>query len=83
VVLGTVGYMSPEQVRGDDFSPDGKWVLASHGQLFLIPLGPGEPQQITHDSIQHEEASFLPDGRVVVFTGIEWAQVSHLRAGVG
>ena len=66
--------------HGDDFSPDMKWVLASiaqcttcgtRGQLFLIPLGPGEPQQITHDSMQHQEAGFLPDGKTVVFTGIE------------
>ncbi len=54
-----------------DFSPDMKWVLASRGQLFLIPLGPGEPQQITQDSIDHEDARFLPDGKAVVFTGIE------------
>jgi Tol biopolymer transport system component len=55
----------------DDFSPDMKSVLASRGQLFLIPLGPGEPQQITQDSIDHEDARFLPDGKGVVFTGIE------------
>ena len=64
--------------RGDDFSPDGKWVLASRGQLFLIPLGPGEPQQITHDSIQHKEAGFLPDGKGVVFTGIESGHKSRI-----
>jgi serine/threonine protein kinase/Tol biopolymer transport system component len=55
----------------DDFSPDMKWVLASRGQLFLIPLGPGEAQQITHDSIDHGNARFLPAGKGVVFTGIE------------
>ncbi len=38
-------------------------VLASRGQLFLIPLGLGEPQQITHDSIDHKDACFQPDGR--------------------
>jgi serine/threonine protein kinase/Tol biopolymer transport system component len=57
--------------HGDDFSPDMKWVLASRGQLFLIPLGPGEPQQITQDSIDHADARFLPDGKSVVFTGME------------
>jgi eukaryotic-like serine/threonine-protein kinase len=57
--------------HGDDFSPDMKWILASRGQLFLIPLGPGEPQQITQDSIDHTDARFLPDGKSVVFTGSE------------
>lgn len=60
-----------ERARPDDFSPDMKWVLASRGQLFLIPLGPGEPQQITQDAIDHADARFLPDGKGVVFTGIE------------
>ena len=59
------------QGRGDDFSPDMKWVLASRGQLFLIPLGPGEPRQITQDLIDHTDARFLPDGKGVVFTGTE------------
>jgi serine/threonine protein kinase/WD40 repeat protein len=54
-----------------DFSPDMKWVLASAGQLFLVPLGPGEPRQITHDSIDHVDARFLPGGKAVAFTGIE------------
>jgi eukaryotic-like serine/threonine-protein kinase len=54
----------------DAFSPDSKWVLASRGDLFLVPLGPGERQQITHDSIDHADARFLPNGKGVVFTGI-------------
>lgn len=56
---------------GDDLSPDMKSALASRGQLFLIPLGPGEPRQITRDSIDHADARFLPDGKRVVFTGTE------------
>src|SRR5262249_18170084 len=53
-----------------------KWVLSSlvlriPRQLFLIPLGPGETKQITHDSIDRSYARFLPDGRNVVFTGTE------------
>ena len=54
-----------------NFSPDMKWVLAAHDQLYMIPIGPGEPQQITHDKISHQEAHFLPDGKAVLFTGIE------------
>ena len=59
------------QGYGDDFSPDMKWALASRGQLFLIPFGPGEPQQITQDAINHTDARFLPDGKGIVFTGTE------------
>jgi serine/threonine protein kinase len=70
---------APERVGdgiGYDFSPDLKWVLSSltlhiPRQLFLIPLGPGETKQITHDSIDHAYARFLPDGTNVVFTGTE------------
>jgi serine/threonine protein kinase len=62
--------------HGYDFSPDMKWVLSSltlhiPRQLFLIPLGPGESKQITHDSIDRGRAGFLPDGKNVVFTGTE------------
>jgi len=70
---------APERVGdglGYDFSPDMKWVLSSlilrtPRQLFLIPLGPGETKQITHDSIDRSYARFLPDGKSVVFTGTE------------
>ena len=61
---------------GYDFSPDMRWVLASPSvrvprELVLIPLGPGEPRQITKDAIDHDDARFLPNGKGVVFTGIE------------
>ena len=62
--------------EGRDFSPDMKWALATlplrvPRQFFLIPLGPGDPRQITQDSIDHTDARFLPDGKSIVFTGIE------------
>jgi eukaryotic-like serine/threonine-protein kinase len=61
---------------GYDFSPDMRWVLASPSvrvprEFFLIPFGPGEPQQITNDAIDHDDARFLPNGKGIVFTGIE------------
>lgn len=70
---------APERIGdgvGFDFSPDMKWVLSSlilhiPRQLFLIPLGPGETKQITHDSIDRSDARFLPDGKNVVFSGTE------------
>ena len=68
---------------GYDFSPDMKWVLSSltlhiPRQLFLIPLGPGETKQITHDSIDRGRARFLPDGKNVVFTGTEPGHKSRI-----
>jgi Tol biopolymer transport system component len=68
---------------GYDFSQDMKWVLSSlilhiPRQLFLIPLGPGETKQITHDSIDRSYAHFLPDGRNVVFSGTEPGHKSRI-----
>ena len=68
---------------GYDFSPDMKWVLSSlilhiPRQLFLIPLGPGETKQITHDSIDRSYARFLPDGKNVVFSGTEPGHQSRI-----
>jgi eukaryotic-like serine/threonine-protein kinase len=77
---------APERVgdgHGYDFSPDMKWVLSSltlqiPRQLFLIPLGPGETKQITHDSIDRSYARFLPDGKNVVFSGTEPGHKSRI-----
>ncbi|MGH9495373.1 MAG: hypothetical protein ACRD3B_10275, partial [Candidatus Sulfotelmatobacter sp.] len=77
---------APERVGnglGYDFSPDMKWVLSSltlrtPRQLFLIPLGTGETKQITHDSIDRGRARFLPDGKSVVFAGIEPGHKSRI-----
>jgi serine/threonine protein kinase len=77
---------APERVGdgvGYDFSPDMKWVLSSlilhiPRQLFLIPLGPGETKQITHDSIDRSHARFLPDGKNVVFSGTEPGHKSRI-----
>jgi eukaryotic-like serine/threonine-protein kinase len=77
---------APERIGdgvGYDFSPDMKWVLSSltlhiPRQLFLIPLGPGETKQITHDSIDRDRASFLPDGKNIVFDGTEPGRKSRI-----
>jgi eukaryotic-like serine/threonine-protein kinase len=76
----------PERVGdgvGYDFSPDMKWILSSlilhiPRQLFLIPLGPWETKQITHDSIDRSYARFLPDGKNVVFSGTEPGHKSRI-----
>jgi len=56
-------------------SPDGKWVIASvpsaPAQLLLLPTGPGEAKPLTHDSINHSRAKWLPDGRRFLFSGKE------------
>jgi eukaryotic-like serine/threonine-protein kinase len=53
-------------------SPDGKWVLAltmsSPAQLILLPSGAGDAQQITHDSLYHSWARWLPDSKGIIFT---------------
>jgi serine/threonine protein kinase/Tol biopolymer transport system component len=77
---------APERVGdgvGYDFSPDMKWVVSSlilhiPRQLFLIPIGPGETKQITHDSIDRSYARFLPDGKNVVFNGTEPGHKSRI-----
>jgi serine/threonine protein kinase/Tol biopolymer transport system component len=56
-------------------SPDGKWAISiPHGspaQLVLLPTGSGESRRITNDPIDHVSAKFLPDGRRIVFAGVE------------
>jgi eukaryotic-like serine/threonine-protein kinase len=56
-------------------SPDGKWVIASPpsppAQLVLLPTGPGEAKLLTHDSINHSRAKWLPDGQRFLFSGKE------------
>jgi len=86
VYVRTTDGGAPERVgdgQGYDFSPDIKWVLSSltlhiPRQLFLIPLGPGETRQMTHDSIDRGRARFLPDGKNVVFTGTEPGHKSRI-----
>jgi Tol biopolymer transport system component len=64
-------------------SPDGRWALAiryrpTPSQLFLYPTGAGEPRQITHDAINHNSASWFPDGKKILFVGNESGQPLRL-----
>ncbi len=56
-------------------SPDQKWVIIATpdapAQFRLLPTGAGETQQVTNDSINHQWARWLPDGKRFVFTGNE------------
>ena len=60
-------------------SPDGRWALAIRpqpepSQMFLYPTGVGEPRQITHDTINHQWGTWLPDNRRILFSGNERGQ---------
>ena len=58
--------------QGLSLSRDGQWVLAMHPhetpvQLYLLPTGAGEPKQLTHDSMEHLNADWLPDGKRIIY----------------
>jgi Tol biopolymer transport system component len=60
--------------RGQTISPDGKWVITQTpqgGSLNLVPTGVGEARQLTHDKISYGRATYLPDGKYVMASGIE------------
>lgn len=61
--------------NGLALSPDGRWALtatvSTPAQLVLVPTGPGEPRQLAGGSIDHRVASFLPDGKRILFGGSE------------
>src|SRR5208282_6084325 len=56
-------------------SPDGKWAIDSTisapAQLVLLPTGGGEARRLTHASIKHSRARWLPDGQRFLFSGKE------------
>jgi eukaryotic-like serine/threonine-protein kinase len=63
-------------------SPDGKWVISAPptppAQLILLPTGPGEVKALTHDSINHSRARWLPDGQRLIFSGKEPGHAAHI-----
>jgi serine/threonine protein kinase/Tol biopolymer transport system component len=57
-------------------SPDGRSVLTTSTstpqQLSLVPVGAGEPRQLTNDKISHTGAAFwTTDGKQILFDGVE------------
>ena len=55
-------------------SLDNKWVItqpAREGFLMLVPTGPGQARQLTHDSVRYGETRFFPDGKHLLAVGIE------------
>ncbi|MGA7905914.1 MAG: protein kinase [Candidatus Sulfotelmatobacter sp.] len=73
-----IGEMSAVRLgdgMGLSMSPDQQWVIVSNisspAQLILLPTGPGEAKALTHDSINHSRAKWLPDGKRFLFSGKE------------
>jgi len=60
---------------GLGLSPDGKWAITRPNSvpapLMLQPTGVGDASPLSHDSINHLWARWLPDGKEVVFSGNE------------
>jgi eukaryotic-like serine/threonine-protein kinase len=61
--------------QGLSISPDGQWVIVGSitapAQLTILPTGPGEAKPLTHDSINHSRARWLPNGKGLLFSGKE------------
>jgi eukaryotic-like serine/threonine-protein kinase len=61
---------------GQALSPDGKWAVVilrstSDPQLAAYPTGAGEAKLFTKDGLSVLNASFLPDGKQILFTASE------------
>ncbi len=57
-----------------DVSPDGRWLAFDSNrngvqQIFRVPLGGGEPEQLTNDSTDVFAPAYSPDGREIAFHG--------------
>ncbi|MGE5275980.1 MAG: protein kinase domain-containing protein [Acidobacteriota bacterium] len=56
-------------------SPDGRWALAANPKtrntLRLLPVGPGEPRQLSPERFTIEGASWFSDGRTILVAGTE------------
>ncbi|GAC1428611.1 MAG: hypothetical protein NVSMB68_00690 [Thermoanaerobaculia bacterium] len=64
-------------------SPDGRWALTFDPHrtpvpLVIVPTGVGEPRQLLTPHLDHSFASWFPDGRSILFDGIEPGHGSRL-----
>jgi len=63
----------PTAVGLPRWSPDGKWIAYSAHepgktwQVFVVPAGGGDPQQLTSGDVSHTDGSWSPDGNSMVF----------------
>jgi eukaryotic-like serine/threonine-protein kinase len=60
---------------GIALSPNGDWAIARPNMipapLVLLPTGVGEMKPLSHDSLHHMYATWLPDGKHLIFSGNE------------
>lgn len=69
-------------------SPDGKWALAlqptkPQPQLVLLSTSLGQPKSLSNPGIkEYHYASFFPDGRQILFTGLEARDEAVIRSFV-
>jgi Tol biopolymer transport system component/predicted Ser/Thr protein kinase len=60
---------------GIALSADGQWAIARPNSipapLVLLPTGVGEMKPLSHDSLHHMNAAWLPDGKHLIFSGNE------------
>ena len=68
--------------NGLALSTDGRWALAGqdiqHGELVLLPTGPGEPRMLAKSNLNIQAATFFPDGARVLISGNEPGRGSRL-----
>jgi Tol biopolymer transport system component len=71
---------------GAEFSPDGKWIYFNsergsttkgHAQLFRIPVGGGEPEQLTYDERVNWFPHPSPDGRSIAYVSFPPGTQGH------
>jgi eukaryotic-like serine/threonine-protein kinase len=69
-------------------SPDGKWALAlqptkPQPQLILLSTSLGQPKPLSNPGIkEYHYASFFPDGKRILFTGLEAGDEAVIRSFV-
>ena len=69
-------------------SPDGKWALAlqptkPQPQLILLSTSVGQPKPLSSVGIkEYHFASFFPDGKQILFTGVEARENAEIRSFV-
>ena len=74
------------QDDGSEFSPDGAWVYFNsergsttpgHAQLFRVPVGGGEPEQLTHDERVNWFPHPDPVGRRIAYVSFPPGTLGH------
>ena len=81
---------APENTFGDlnpQFSPDGKSVSFSRlmgggtatSDIYIVPVGGGEPRRLTSDSKQIKNSTWTADGREIVFSSNRGGSMSLWR----